>query len=153
MSPTFETEQDRANERAVLQRISQHRPGITFQMTPRHHGFDAWMFVNGQRRGIAEIKNRTHRYGKFSTVYLERRKFQVLTQQAGPLIPYFIVGWTDKIGWLRLDGLYDKMLPLVRAGRRDRGLEEDMDMVYEVPIAYFTTIDREEQREALRLPA
>jgi hypothetical protein len=51
-----------------------------------------------------------------------------------------LVGWTDCIGWLRVDNRKRNAWPVVRGGRTDRNDPADIESVYEIPTEYFRII-------------
>jgi hypothetical protein len=86
-------------------------------------------------RGIANITARNNASTKFPTIWLNCRSWLALMMAStGMQVPaYFIVKFSDQIMWI--DVAQVGGMRMIMAGRKDRGLANDIEPVFDIPIA------------------
>lgn len=140
MSP-LERDQDRQAEQEVAEAVA----SIWNCQMVRLGEFDRvdYYAVRGEQvRAACEVKCRKNGLHKYPTVYLALRKWQalVLTGMAFGIAPFFIVQWTDALGYVNVLDVPPRELRLV--GRFDRGLDNDREPCAEVPVELFTMLTK-----------
>lgn len=88
--------------------------------------------------GHVEIKRRHVQYRTYPTVFLEVRKRRALFEAQRRLggSARFVVRYDDGIYWIDMENTVS--MPVVRAGRTDRNIREDIDLCVDVPIIALT---------------
>ena len=115
-----------------------------FGVVVRHHfdqfaPIDTYALIDDRTVGYAEIKDRDHA-AHFKTVYVSVRKWGNLHLYARNLkvAPLFVARFTDgTIRWLDVRGTGGDVW---YRGRRDRGLNNDMEPMLEVPTTLFSIL-------------
>ena len=135
MRPIYEQESDRTNEYKVASLYG--KKGYTFEMTPKFFGFDVAYLENGIIKAIAEIKCRSHEYGKFPTFFISSEKLNKLhsIHTSTGLPTLIIVKWgCGTVGHVMLP----LEVTLTIGGRTDRNDAKDIEMLVNIPISKFT---------------
>lgn len=139
MRPRYESAADRSAENRIF-RILREREGVEFRKLPMQYRLDAAVFRDGNLRGFAEIKRRTHCRGTYSTYLISLSKViaaRGLSQATG-LKCLLFVDWTDELGCISFDAPYE----LGWGGRTDRNDGQDVEPVAFYPIEAFRTVRR-----------
>jgi hypothetical protein len=125
----YETSEDRRSEKKILDYVSK-RWGIVYHKLPMSYKLDYSAYRNENLVGWAEVKCRTHKFGKFPTYIislakvLEARRLAYETNTTSILL----VSWLDVLGYL------DFFSPFIikQGGRSDRGDWQDQE-----PMCHF----------------
>lgn len=125
--PTYESEEDRANEQAVIDGIA-GKFGLTSQKLPISYGLDYALYKKwGQLSSFVEVKCRNNESTKYKTIMvslLKVMKAKELSDATGARC-LFVVEWTDRLG------IFDLCKPdfIGWGGRVDRNDNDDMEPV------------------------
>lgn len=100
----------------------------------------------GEMVAAVEMKRRTHATTDYPTVFLSFRKWCMLTMAAVAfgVRPLYVVQFTDKL--MAVNAAKVSGLPLNMAGRQDRGVQNDMEPIVEVPLSMMVEV---REREAV----
>ncbi len=123
------------------------------RMTP----YERWRWRLHRRRSLCHaslagttrcIAMATCRSDTYPTYMLALHKAHRLRQASSDrnVRGVLLVAWTDRIGWLRLDGMNVKSWIVTIGGRTDRSDPADVEMVVEFPIHQFSTLVTKENR-------
>ena len=147
MRPIYESANDRRRQDDAIRALALATASEAVA-TPRLAGWDYEMQRNGKCMALVEVKCRTCRSDTYPTYMLALHKAHRLRQASSDrnVRGVLLVAWTDRIGWLRLDGMDVKSWIVTIGGRTDRSDPADVEMVVEFPIHQFSTLVTKENR-------
>lgn len=134
-SPIFKTREDDSNEHKVAEIVEKHW-GCDLISLGALAPID-WCAIRGDRLvGVIELKTRTHNSSKFSTVFLNFRKWLALTlAEVGLGVPaIFIVQFTDTLKWIRVSVVSTNEVRVTGCNRIVKS-RNDIEPVIEVVVA------------------
>jgi hypothetical protein len=140
--PVYERLTDQIRQGEIITRL-EHAVGMRASATPRLCGWDYEMLRNdGTLSALVEVKYRRNTMQHYPTYIISQAKIVGMAQAARErnCMAGLLVGWTDCIGWLRVDNRKRNAWPVVRGGRTDRNDPADIESVYEIPTEYFRII-------------
>lgn len=133
-SPIFHSQEDEQHQNHVALDLEQAW-GCSVRSFGRLAPVDWFFEREGRLVGVGELKARTHRRGKYPTVFLNTRKWLALTlAQSGIGVPaVFVVRFEDGTRWVRVS---DVDASRVRIGGLTRQMKSrnDIEPVIEVPV-------------------
>tara|TARA_R110000868_G_scaffold261331_3_gene519437 strand:+ start:11080 stop:11466 length:387 start_codon:yes stop_codon:yes gene_type:complete len=95
------------------------------------------LYKNGRLITLVEVKCRRTAMWQFPTLIMSTRKLDrayELAERSG--VPLMVVTkWADNLGYLRVRDPY--RYPVKTGGRTDRGDEQDIEALYDIPIGKF----------------
>lgn len=135
-TPIFKTEADEQSEHSVAAKISQQWD-CELHSFGRLSAIDWYAERDGRLVGLLELKTRSHPTDRYSTVYLNVRKFLAL--QLGSIglgIPsLFVVSWTDSIRWIEIASIDARGSTKIGGCLRIVKSRSDVEPVIEVPLS------------------
>jgi hypothetical protein len=136
----LETAEQREKEEALRKLIEASRPGLALH---KLHGAAAvdWYGVRDSRIvAFYELKRRAHPVDKYPTVFMSWRKWITLqlTALAFGVPGVFVVQFADSLRWIDVRKVSGA---LSLAGRTDRGLENDIEPIIEVPVESMAVLE------------
>lgn len=147
MRPIYESANDRRRQDDAIRALASATASQAVA-TPRLAGWDYEMHRNGKCIALVEVKCRTCRSDTYPTYMLALHKAHGLRQASSDrkVRGVLLVAWTDRIGWLRIDGMDVRSWIVTIGGRTDRSDPADVEMVVEFPIHQFSTLVTKENR-------
>jgi hypothetical protein len=141
--PIYERSEDRRAQGAVIHRFCEAYPCFPVEM-PMLCGWDYELHKGGKVVALVEVKCRLCGWRKYPTYMISKRKVQHLVGDAAcrDIAPILLVGWVNRLGWVRLDRC--TMTESI-GGREDRADPMDIEPVLHIPIESFKMV---EQRQA-----
>lgn len=139
MRPTYETERDRQLERITIE-VAAKRWQVTAVKLPQFDEVDYALVRGGRVVGVAEVKTRSNQHDTYQTYMISLRKVMrgaALELSAG-LRFVLVVGFTDGVWYCRPSKEQDCNVSI--GGRKDRGDEQDVEMVLHIPISAFRRV-------------
>lgn len=128
--------EDEVNENKIAELVSA-RWKCELIRQDHYDSFDYIAMRNGEILSFVEVRSRTHEYGKFPDCFISLTKMlraNELTQTTG-MPCFFVVSWTDRVGWINLD-----FKPrLVRSGKEwsRRNNPKVSELLGSIPIEKF----------------
>lgn len=136
----YETDRDRAKERAVLE-ILARKWGVEYVIAADFSPYDATLKKRGVLMAAVEIKIRSHFFATYPSLLISKRKVDKLVDICQPRYrPLLVVSLLDRMMGIELEK--DAYLAAL-GGRTDRGDDKDLEMCYEIPTRLFNTISTE----------
>lgn len=136
--PIYETSRDRDAERQIAETIAQKYNAKAIK-AKRLYGLDWFFERDGYVVGMVEIKVRNYTRNHFETYMISADKvarIRMLSSVTG--VPAFLfVSWRDGIGYINLSDEPDYN---AIGGRRDRGDDQDVEVVLHYLIQRFVTV-------------
>lgn len=135
--PFYETEADRAREKAVAERVAKHF-GYFAKKLPHAYPIDYVMVSGKDVQGWLEIKCRSHAMRDYPTLMLSAQKYSAGLRlgQATSLQVNLAVQWSDALGFLHLP--CDCVTKW--GGRGDRGDWQDFEPTVHFGVEKFRII-------------
>jgi hypothetical protein len=140
MRPTYETAQDGANEKQVIDLLCRSW-GCSAAKTPRFYPVDWSLQKEDEVKAMAEIKFRKKSY---PTYIISLHKYVEMCQHAAASgLPYLlVVCWPEG---LKRIVRYISIKPdipkrVIHGGRKDRGDTQDMEPMCEIPMSKFSLV-------------
>jgi len=132
--PSFRTTPATTAAEAEIAKVLEMAWGVTAHRYATFDSIDWWIERDRRCVAVAEMKDRSHVFGKYPTTYLSFRKWLalVLASLTGP-VPLFVVRFKDGIYWVDANRV-DPRGALIVGGRTDRvGNPNDIEPLIEVP--------------------
>lgn len=139
--PTYETHADRQREAAVARAVGRHL-GMATTKLAKYEFADYALTRDGRVTGLLEVKVRFVSSTQYPTYHVSMAK--LLKLQAWPINRYLAVQWTDRLGLLRLHTSPDPVEFLTIGGRLDRGDPMDVEIMANIAVSAFETIEDKE---------
>lgn len=137
-SPLYETDEDRARQRALAQRLSSLW-SCDFILTPRKYPVDC-VFTTDDHAWWVELKHRNNSSTKYSTLIIDKKKL-VAGIEHSKLTgwPFFVVvHWSDGVFMAQVTETTRYFVDC--GGRTDRRDPNDIDVVAYLPVREFRRI-------------
>ena len=140
--PRYETQQDRDNEAAMIQRAFSRINPVATKLPPQYAVDWLLEYVKDdqKRRAWVECKERSFKMAGFTTYMMSLHKYmkgmQLASWSGYPFI--LLVQWTDALGMILLNE-HDPM-PIEIGGRTDRGDPLDVEPVVMIPTHKFKVV-------------
>lgn len=133
-TPIFQSAEDRSAEAEVAKEI-EVAWGCTISRFGALSAVDWYAIRHGRLVGVLELKSRSHDLGKFSTVFLNVRKWLALSlASAGLGAPaVFVVRFTDCTRWVPLSDVDAGRMKIGGCVRRVKS-DNDVEPVIEVGV-------------------
>lgn len=132
--PLYETEQDLANERMIMNAIAE-RYGVDVIKCPEKYRMDAVVLRGGKLTSFIEFKRRNIASTKYPTFFISLGKAiagMQLTRYTGKPV-YLVVEWTDMVGRIEIG----RFTHTTVGGRKDRGDPLDYELMVHYPVEDF----------------
>lgn len=131
MRPRYEKPEDLAAEHALAQALFSGRDVL--KLNPAEYRIDFAVFSDKKLQGWVECKRRHVSRDHYPTLLISAAKLwkgSEFAQKSG--YPFaLVIGWTDLLGWLKVEELE---WPIVSGGRTDRHDQFDVEPCFEIPI-------------------
>ena len=143
MRKTYETEEDRSNERQVIDLIHELWNINVFKL-PISYGLDFAMIdnrENGMVLGFLEVKKRSTDKSQYSSYMISLSKVMKAREltQVSNLPSLLVVQWRDESGWINFS---DELNGIGFGGRSDRSDWQDQEPVAFMKTHNFKPIER-----------
>jgi len=125
--PVYESSADLAHESAIAAEI-ETRWGCQLTKLPRSYGADFVAVRNGVV-AVIEVKRRKISINTYSTIMLSLHKVAAMRQWASmcKVEPIFVIQYDDALAYINVAEDPDRV---DLGGRRDRGDDQDIEIVY-----------------------
>ena len=137
--PDYETDSDLCNEKNIAANI-ESAWGVSLQKTPRRYPYDyIALDFNEVAVALIEIKHRNNDSKKYQSYMISMGKLAECqgTAKTVGLAFVLVVGFSDKIMfWPYKKNQFDIEI----GGRRDRGDNQDIEPVAQIPMKHFKDI-------------
>jgi len=139
---SFCTDEDQKNEGEVA-KILERKWKIKLHRYCLFSPVDWWAERRGNLIGIVELKTRSHAAGKYSTVFLNVRKWLALKLASIGLgvESLFVVKFTDSLLWIKIKDI-DASRHIIGGCKKIVKAKTDIEPVIEVPINTMNEIER-----------
>lgn len=138
--PTYVTEQDKRNEIAVAQKLT-NLWSCEAHRTPEKYAVDFALSRGGSVQAMAEVK---FRYRSYPTLLLSLHKYTAmcLSSEVTGLPHLLVVSWPESKGRVIRYTRVNRSLHtrVVMGGRKDRGDPDDIEPMVEIPIEKFSLL-------------
>jgi hypothetical protein len=142
----FKSPQDTANESAVMAILER-----AWRCEIRSYGGTCepidWYAIRAERVvAFLELKSRDHTVARYDTVFLNLRKWVILSQiELGTGCPaFYVVKWLDDLRYVRVSEVDARRMKLGGCSRRVKSAT-DVEPVIEIPIGQMTQIEQQER--------
>lgn len=135
--PRYETQQDVANEYAVIRKFSSLFPGAeATRLSDEGHAFTV-LAKDGKARIAVEIKTRRNPSHQYPTFMISKQKYDALYALSKKgLRTGILVQWTDRLGYVSVPVEHTTRM----GGRYDRGDSKDIETVVHIDVKKFETV-------------
>jgi hypothetical protein len=136
--PIYETEKDLTREKSIGKVLAKVWKAELHKL-PRSYYVDWLITRNNQVKAFAELKCRSNNRRQYPSLILSLHKWihgkQLAAEVSGEFL--IIVQWKDGLFYFKESGL---AVSYGFGGRKDRGDDQDMEPVVNIPVDYFKEI-------------
>lgn len=152
MSPRYETAEDIQNELAIVAILKKRKPEYEFIKMPAFYPADFKVNRFGKPHLYIEMRTRKNSRNQFPTIILDKAKVDHLFEQSKEYEcgSFFVVRWTDALGYCHIASLPESIRSKVRMGGREKPRKNangvltkdpnDITPVVDIPVDLFTLI-------------
>lgn len=138
MRPIYENSETKAIERKIADVVCKAF-GVEMVKLPMSYQIDFVVLRDGVIKSVLEVKQRDINLTTYPTIILSMHKYMFgkkLNEEMG--VPFiFVIGLKNGIFWVDLS---DKKYPVALGGRTDRGDDQDVELVIQIPTSDFKEI-------------